>query len=368
MSTERNRTSLPVVLAVVVLVLSACTPTSAPAPMEAAETTATLEPEPTATVSPTEAPTETPSPMPTDTPPPPPPTATPDVTLGWSSHASSKTELSFRHPGEWFGPAELGNNEGAYVKDPEADYGLVVRFWPGDDPDRLLAEWASDGIHIDFVLDAAAESSEEGDAVVISRLEAPTRVVHGGDITAQAAFVRRPRDVMEVMWFAPTDAWEEMQDVFAEMLDSIDIWEKHVEQGLGLQTMFLHDWADPVVSAGGMRYRTVNGGTGLAIWTEDPRNVQELLADWTPDDLGDTLGLSECTAGAPGPRLGALGGEWDTRMGACVSEASIDTSYVVTYLADRDRALQVVGYGPTDEWDGVLEIVGIMLAMLIDIR
>lgn len=343
-------------------------------------------PSPSSTEEPTAAPT---SPLPTEepaaaltsplateepTPVPPtpiPPTEEPEITLGWTSHASTGTELSFEHPGEWFGPAELANRDGVYVKDPGAEMGMFMRWWLSGSPAELLAAWGTEDIAVLGVVDIPVEEVTAGDPVTVSRMDAPTRIAQGGDMTAQATFVRRPEDVLELVWFAPTERWDDMQETFSALLASIEVWHKHSDREYGLQTMYLHDWAEPTApwEGEGLWFHSADEGTGLVIWTRPLGDPLELLADWSPDAISG-LGFSDCTMAMAEERdrLSAVGGQWESKTGQCTGPSGAQMTYVATYALNRDRSLEIAVYAPSDQWEHAKRISSTMLSLLGDIR
>jgi hypothetical protein len=182
---------------------------------------------PTPAVIPTERPVvDTRVPAPTSLPTEIPASPTPEVTFGWSSHSSTGSELSFRHPGEWYGPAKLPFGEGLYVKDPDRDIGIILQYALSGNPTQMLAAWGTTKIDIIGVLTFTPETAAEGEPITISRVEAQTRIAEGGGLTAQSVFVARPGDVLQVMWYAPTEEWESLQPTFADVIESIDMWRK----------------------------------------------------------------------------------------------------------------------------------------------
>lgn len=359
--------SAVVVLAALVVATLACgkatpmsKPTSPPTLVETEETT--ISPEPA------QEPTERPTPVP---PTPIPPTEEPEITVGWTRHASTGTELSFEHPGEWFGPAELADRDGVYIKDPDAKIGMVMRWELSGDPAGLLAAWGTEDIAVLGVVDISTEEVADGDPVTVSRIDAPTKIGRGGDMTAQATFVRRPEDVLELVWFAPTDRWDDLQETFSAILASIEIWHKYVNREHGLQTMHLHDWAEPAApwEGKGLWFHSTDEQTGMVIWIRPLGDPLELLADWSPDALSG-LEFSDCTMAMAEEqdRLSTLGGQWESKTGQCTGPSGVEMTYVATYALNRDRSLEIAVYAPTDQWEYADEILSTMLSLLGDIR
>ncbi len=359
---------LMILISIIVLVfLTQC---SAPPP-ESTQAEVETQPEPaqeqpTAVSEPTEAlPTATSEPamVPTEVP----PTPEPVVTQNWSSHSSSGTELSFGHPGDWIGPANLPFGEGVYVKDPEQDIGMVIQLELSGDPAQLLAEWGESDIAITGLVSFTPETWEDGEPVTISRIETPTRIAHGGGLTAQTTFVRRPQDVMQFLWYAPDEKWDEMDEVFTRLLDSLEIWQKHIE--LGLHTMFLHDWAAPTrpPDANGLWFHSADDSSGMVLSIMDIADPMELLAAWQVDELA-VINLTECDTPQPGERMKGLAGSWESMRGECKNAAGVLTTYQVSFLPDKDRVLEMVVYSPSEDWEYATSIFGIMQEMLIDLR
>jgi hypothetical protein len=156
-------------------------------------------PAPSTTPEPTQAPTQEPVSTEPPTEPPALPTETPVVTRRWSSTASTRTELSFRHPGEWYGPAPLPFGEGVYIKDPDRQIGVIIQIELAGDPAALVAAWGATPIKIIGLLDFTPETTADGAPVTVSRIESTTKIAKGGGLTAQAAYFKRPKDVMSVI-------------------------------------------------------------------------------------------------------------------------------------------------------------------------
>jgi len=315
---------------------------------------------------------ETPSqePAATATPPEPtapPPTPEPEVTIGWSTHSSTASLLSFGHPGEWFGPAQLPFGEGVYVEDPNVDIGVLFQFQLTGDPAQLLAAWGSSPIDVVGVVFMEPEGAENADPVTISRIETPTRLMRGSGLVAQTAFIQRAQDVMQVMWYAPADDWDSLQDTFSDILETVEIWRKYNDQGL--QTMYLHDWPAPTVpwEGSGLWFHNEDGSTGMALRFDQVADPVQLLAAWTPDVLAG-LGFTGCQVPAPGNRVRGLGGDWESRTGTCLDAAGTGMTYEVAYLADRDRTVETIVYAPTAQWDETQAVFDTMLGLLVDIR
>jgi len=287
----------------------------------------------------------------------------------WSSTASTLTELSFQYPGEWLGAAQLPFGDGVYIKDPDQQIGVIFQIKLAGDPGQLLADWGASPIDIVSLLSFTPESATDGEPVTISRLDVPTKVAQGGGLTAQAAYVQRPEDVMGIIWFAPSDQWDALQADFAKILASIEIWQNYAIGQYGLQTMYLHDWSQPGAAwdGDGIEFKSADGQAGLALWTREIADPAQLLAAWQPEALAG-LGLTGCTAPAAGNQFGGLNGQWDAVTGECTNASAGQTTYATSYLPNRDRVLEVTLYAPSDEWDWAWRLFSTMLSMLVDIR
>lgn len=360
-------------LFLLLMLLVQCSPQTAAQP-EPAQVNSPEQPEPsqpemeevpaTETSEPTEAvPTVAPEPTavpPTEVP-------TPVITVEWTKHASSGAELSFSHPGEWIGPAQLPFGEGVYVKHPEQEVGMILQLELSGDPLQLLADWGTGPVEITGLVSFTPESVVDGEVVTISRLEASTRIAEGQGLRAQTAFLRRPQDVMQFIWYAPVEQWDEMQEVFTRLLVSLEIWQKHIDQGL--HTMYLHDWSVPVkpVDADGLWFQSQDGVRGMVLKIGEVADPAALLGAWSPESLA-SLGLNECSLPEPAGRVKGVGGEWESMQGECQNANGEATLYQVAILPDKDRVLEMVQYAPTSQWEYAVEIFSIMQDMLIDIR
>lgn len=357
---------------VLALMLSQCA--KAPAtPLEEA----TVAPSPTFPVAVEPSPTQPPPPMeePTEVPSPtqPPltstPTNTPEPMAGWSSFATDRVGLSFSHPGEWFGPAELPQDEGYYVKNPDLDIGVILRVWETGEPDQRLAAWGTNEILVEGILQFTPLGLSDGAPVVISRLDVATKIAQGESLTAQVAFVKRPQGVLEVIRYATNDQWEAMQVTFADLLSSIEIWIKYPNRQYGLQTMYLHDWSkpEPPWEGNGLWFHSTDKQTGVVVWIRDFGDPIKLLTGWKPDGLIG-LSLSQCTPASPSEQINALSGQWDARNGECKDSSGTSVRYQVAFVQNRDRVLEIVAYAPAAQWETVQQFFETTLSMLIDIR
>lgn len=342
------------------LVLNNCTPV----PITTPEPTQAPSQEPVATEPPTEPPTKPPTEQPAL------PTQSPAVTRGWSSHASTKTALSFRHPGEWYGPAPLPFGEGVYIKDPDKQIGVIIQIELAGDPAALVAAWGATPIKIIGLLDFTPETATDGAPVTVSRIESATKIAKGGGLTAQAAYFKRPKDVMSVIWYATNDQWEAMQETFMTLLNSIEIWQSYSNGQYGLLTIYLHDWAKPEapwVNGGGIWLHSKNGDSGMVIWMREIADPLALLAAWTPEPVFGP-NRPTCSPPAPGDRMSAMHQEWESKTGTCTNDAGSELTYEVAFLPNRDRVLEIVVYTPTGQWEYATGIFKTMLSLLTDIR
>ncbi len=324
------------------------------------------------TTAPTSALTQTSPPEPTEASSPtstPMPTPTPDLMRNWSTTASSGTELSFAFPGEWFGAASLPFGEGVYVKHPDKQLGVIFQLALSGNPAQLSAAWGSKPVDITALLNFTPESVVDGEPFTVSRLEVPSRIATGGGLTAQSVFIQRPKDVMQIIWFAPSEEWEDLQEVFVGVLESVEIWEKQGIGSFSLQTMMLHDWPSPgpAWDGTGYRFQSPDSSLALALWKRDIADPVQLLAAWKPDALADA-GLIDCSSPQPGPQFGGLNGQWESVTGTCKDAAGSETTYAVSFLPNRDRVLEILVYAPTAAWDKSWEIFSTMLSMLVDLR
>ena len=301
------------------------------------------------------------------------PTREPETTVGWSSHASTKSEMSYMHPGTWFGPAELADRNGAYLKDPDADIGMIMRWKLSGDPADLLAAWGTEDITVPGAVEVPMQDFviEDGDPVTVSRITAATRIGTDGAMTAQTVFIQRYADVLQIEWFAPADRWEEVRETFLKVLASIELWHKHVDKDLGLQMIYLHDWADPEApwEGDGLWFHSADDQSGVVIWVRPVGEPQDMLAEWSPDALSG-LGFSDCTMALAEKedRISTFGAQWESQTGQCTSSSGAGMTYTAAYALNRDRLLEIVAYGPTDNWEYAYMIASRTMSFLMDIR
>lgn len=363
-----------------VLMLTACEPTPAPVPTvtlaaqkpsatpSVLATTRPTDPPPTATPSVTPLPTNTRAPTNT-----PAPTETPLPRRGWSSTASSGTEWSFRYPGGWFGPAQLPFDKGQYVKDPDLPLGMTLRQLATGDPGQLLGAWGQGSISIKTILEFSPESIVAGEPVTISRILCDTRVAEGETdeglrVVARAAFINRPKDTLEIVWFAPKERWAELDETFAQVLETLELWIKVPNQSIGLQTMHLHDWPGSRApwEGEGMWFPSPDETMGVAVRLQGVEDPLKLLGAWDPKVLTG-LGFADCSA-EPTQRIRALNGDHEAKMGHCRNGEGDGVTYIVSYAPNRDRVLEIIAYGPTAEWEYAKSILEVTMSMLVDIR
>lgn len=357
-----------------VLLLSACTPSQpSPAAATGVPPLATVAippsaiPQPNTAVPPTPAPTATPPP-PTATPLP--PTPTPVTRDGWSTSASTFSELSFAFPGSWDGASPLTFGEGLFVKDPDLPLGVTFQIKLQGKPAALLEAWGSKDVGVVGIVSFTPETVSPGEAVIISRMEAQTKIATGNGITAQVAYLQRAKDTLEITWFSPSDQWETMSPVFQLLLENVEIWRNYNDPALGLQTMYPHDWLDPQppVSGQGMWFQSPDKATGLyLVAVNEIADPVQMLSAWKVDRLAE-LGLSNCTI-LPGDRMNTMSGQWESKTGVCASTSSSQVTYEITYVPNKDRLLEIITYAPAGAWEEANRIsFNHLLGMMIDIR
>lgn len=330
------------------LVLSACGGTAAPAVTEA----------PIGVEQPPAATEEAPPPVPT-----------PEAALGWSTTASTRTELSFAFPGEWDGASPLTFGEGLFVKHPDQPIGMTFQIALKGSPAELLAAWGKKEIGVVGIATFTPDAVEDSPAVVISRVEVPTRTASNAELKARVAYVQRAKDVLEVMWFAPQDQWEALQPVFEKILASVEIWRVYSHSGLGLQTMYPHDWQAPapVWAGDGIWFRAQDDSRGMAVFIHNEiADPVQKLAEWQPDRLAG-LDMQDCSLAA-GDRMDAFSAQWESRLGEC-SRAGTVYTFEVSFVPNKNRLLEIITYAPKDEWQQAGEVsFRHLLGMLIDLR
>lgn len=336
------------------------------------------------------------SPAPTETPEPPPPTEQPTtppepthpptfespihpepgeetVTYGWTKYASTGLQIRFEHPGQdqMIGRGQLPSvKQGFFLTDPEwKDYGFVLALREGGDPAQLLAAWGSTGTApaMEGVLTATVAAIVDGDPVTVSRIEASTKISEGDQMVIRATFVPHQKGALELNWFAKPDLWDGMQETFARILDSIELWYKYEEHGL--QTMYLHDWPAPSTppEGAGTWFKSPDGAMGLIILLREFGNPVQMLSDWSPDSLA-VLGFADMTPTEEGEPVDVLGGAWESKSGQATSPSGGGVMYVVAMAPNRDRVLEVIIYASEDDWEYARGIADVMLGLMGDLR
>jgi hypothetical protein len=299
-----------------------------------------------------------------------PPEPTPFVSVGWSTTASSRTELSFAFPGEWDGSSPLTFGEGEFIKDPDQAIGMTFQIGLSGDPEALLSDWGKKDVGIIGIVTFAPESVMDSPGVTVARISAATKTAQGEGLTARVVYLPRAGDVLEIMWFAPADQWETLQPVFQDVLKSVEIWRRYTNREIGLNTMYVHDWLEPSPTdpEEGLWFHAADKRTGVLLYVHggiaDP---VEKLGEWDPERLG-TLGYGGCTSEA-GDRMGVLGGQWESLTGACTDSAGKTADYEISFIPDKDRLLEIITYAPAEEWESANEkAFGYLLGMMIDVR
>jgi len=348
-------------LTMLTLTLAACgqpqpSPTAAPTSPPATPGPGSTEVTPPSTSAPTE-------PAPDSGP-------TPSMTSDWSTTASTRTELSFAFPGDWDGSSPLTFGEGEFVKDPDQPLGVTFQIGLSGEPAALLNTWGTEDIGIVGIVSFAAESLADGPQITIARIDAPTKIAQGEGVTAQVAYLQRAEDVLEVMWFAPTEQWETLRPVFQALLEEVEIWRKYADNAIGLQTMYVHDWLEPQATAqeAGLWFRSPDELTGVQLFVKDEiADPVQLLGSWSVERLAP-LGLTECAPGS-GDRMDTLSGQWESRLGECTNEEGDKAAFEVTFVPNKDRLLEIIIYAPSAAWDEANETAfRHLLGMMADIR
>lgn len=348
-------------LALTSLVLSACGQsrpnlTSVPTSLPPSPGNTAIPPNPTATA------TETETPLPSG--------PTPFTTSGWSTTASTRTELSFAFPGQWDGSSPLTFGEGEFVKDPNQPLGVTFQIKLSGNPDSLLNAWGTKDIGIVGIVTFAPESVTDGSNVTIARVDTSTKIAQGNGITAQVAYIQRANDVMEVMWFAPTEQWETLQPVFQGVLENIEIWRKYANSAIGLQTMYVHDWLAPQATGqdAGLMFRSADERTGMYMYIKNEiADPVQLLASWSIERLAP-LGFIGCTLGK-GDRMNTMSGQWESKMGECTNANGEKVTYEISFVPNKNRLIEIITYAPSDTWDDANETAfRRLLGMMTDIR
>ena len=299
-----------------------------------------------------------------------PPSPTPFTTSGWSTTASTRTELSFAFPGQWDGSSPLTFGEGEFVKDPDQPLGVTFQMELSGNPASLLSTWGTSDIGIIGIVTFTPESVTDGPNVIIARLETPTRIAQGNGITAQVAYIQRADDVMEVMWFGPTGQWESLQLYFQGVLEKTEIWSKYANNTIGLQTMYVHDWLvpQPTWQDTGLWFRSADERTGLSVFVKNEiADPVQLLEAWGIDRLAP-LGFIDCSIG-DGDRMDTMSGQWQSKKGECTNADGEKITYEIAFVPNKNRLLEMITYAPSDTWDDAQEITfRHLLGMMTDIR
>jgi len=299
-----------------------------------------------------------------------PPSPTADIFTGWSSTVSTETHLYIRFPGNWEGLSQLPFNEGYYAKDPDRPIGIIFMIGLSGDPAALLDAWTTTPTDLTGFLTFTPISATDGEQITVSRLQTATKIAQGEELTARTAFFQRPQDVAQLMWFAPSEEWDSLQDTYEGILESIEFWQDYHDQTYGLNTIYLHDWARPVQlpEGDGFWMLSPDEKTGMALRIVDVADPKELLNSWNPSALS-IFQFTNCTAPSPADQFGSANlGSWDAVSGECQGGAGSQVTYFITYVPDRDRVLEIILYSPSAQWEWALERFQTTFSMLGDTR
>lgn len=289
---------------------------------------------------------------------------------GWSKSASSLSELSYSFPGEWNGSSPLPTGEGEFAKDPNQPVGIIFQIKLSGNPKVLLHFWGTKEINFPGIVTFAPESIEDGLDISIARITGQTKIAQGNGITAQVAFIQRPNDIMEIMWFAPTELWGNYQPAFQRVLESIELWHAITNSAIGLRTMYIHDWPEPqtVAQDTGLWFHSKNELTGMYVFVQNEiLDPVKLLGAWNVERLAP-FGFSDCSIGN-GNGINTMRGQWASKTGECANLNKEKTTYEIAFVPNKGRLFEIITYASSDTWENAnTTVFEHLLGMLTDIR
>lgn len=142
----------------------------------------------------------------------------------WQSEEIAPS-LTMAYPAEWSSAAAPGG-QGLWASAPDATMGLVVWLRGGGDAAAALAAW--DGTSLTGLGLTGVTMGGESTTHIL-REERPTRAWSGQDSSGTAvrgavAFVPHNDALLEIVWYAPTDRWNEAQRDIFKLHSIISSW------------------------------------------------------------------------------------------------------------------------------------------------
>jgi hypothetical protein len=221
------------------------------------------------------------------------------------------------------------------------------------------------------------ETVVDGGNIMIAGVQSSILTAQGDGLTVQATHTKPGPTgrYIVLVWYAPSDQWDAMGEIFSEILASITRWFVYSTR----------DGSDIVMIIPGGWSSTFGHPDGKGTWLQSPDqkigmligmmpqgDPSRLLAEWTPGKL-TSLGFSNCSVPIPGRRMEAIASTADTMRGKCLDDSGVEVTYTVGYLkAGDDRVgnyiLEVVTYFPTRQSEHARWILSLMFESIHSAR
>jgi hypothetical protein len=299
--------------------------------------------------------------------------------LGWSGHWYG--DIAFGYPEHWkqfyiheyYESSNLWKTEFyIWIKEPDKDIGMFFHYkWDEDDPTNLFTRWAKDGMDISGFSFKPETFVDVGNIMIAGnhsftltaqgygsgRKTILPHFVRGNiSLTVQATYLKLKQNdkVMGLIWYAPSDQWDAMREIFSEILASITFVSRYyTRDGSLIYLVKPDDWSLSIrhPDGKGTWFQSADQKIGMLVGMMPQGDPSKLLADWTPRKL-TSLGFSHCSVPIPEDRMEAAESKVDTMQGKCLDDSGVEVTYTVGYLkVGNDRVgydiLEVVTYFPT---------------------
>jgi hypothetical protein len=286
-------------------------------------------------------------------------TNTPTSDLGWLSHYIGDKKIAFRYPEHW-NVYYSHSWDGEYfvcVYAPDNDIGFNFHYpYSEDDPGEdytthRLAQWAEDGMELNWLTSFKPETVVDGGNIVIAGNHSSSLTAQGNVFTVQATYLKPKQTgkVMGLIWYATSDQWDAMGEIFSEMLASITFAGfSYTHYGSEIRILIPDDWLSPIghPNRKGTWFQSPDQKIGMLIGMMPQGDPSMLLADWTPGKL-TSLGFSNCSVPIPGDQMEAEDIMADSMQGNCLDDSGVEVTYEMTYVKLGENILEVVTYFPT---------------------
>ncbi len=286
-------------------------------------------------------------------------------TAGWgfsSSFSSSRPGYSLRFPAPdmgWNPPQHLANEDGFQLTANDPQVTVVGRILRGGDPAALLSGWTAPAL--------TNATFADGAPVTLLGGETPSRIasgVNGSNVeaTTGVAYAAAGEYVLEMTWSAPSGAaWEDMQETFAALLPTVQVWVTEADAPGGLMVSYPADWSQSAAPGGeGLWAQSADGLAGLVVWVRASGD----LSSWNGVALGELANWTELSM-EDGPSTYLLGDQQPTKSWQGVLSSGETVQGRVVMVPHQGSVLEIAWYGPVEQWDALQErVFGNMRGMI----